>query len=289
MKTDNKIVHGLWIGSKLSNLELLTIHSFVHFGHEFWLWTYNPIETPLPPSVSIKNAELIIPYEKVFCYKYSNQYGHGKGSYAGFSDIFRYALLYQYGGWWVDMDVTCLKPLDFEQPYVFRKHHQWKVVGNIMKCPAQSTLMKDCYEEALLSINSENKNWDLPIQILNKNIINHGLESYIFDFTNPDQWRVVKTYLKKNVEFPGNYKAIHWVNEEWRRHSIAKHISIKDSKYYELLKKYNINTLNISFLKSIILRFKLSDFYSMLLLLLKPRALLLFMKNFLSNKNKNFY
>ena len=35
MDKSTKIVHGLWIGEELSNLELLTIHSFIHHGHEF--------------------------------------------------------------------------------------------------------------------------------------------------------------------------------------------------------------------------------------------------------------
>ncbi len=153
MLPENKIIHGLWIGNKLSNLELLTLHSFRYFGHDFYLWAYEKILTPLPPQVFVKDANEIIPKEKVFKYKNFNQYGHGKGSYAGFSDIFRYALLYKYGGWWVDMDVTCISSLNYEEPYVFRKHHVFDTVGNIMKCPKNSKLMKLCYEEAIKTIN----------------------------------------------------------------------------------------------------------------------------------------
>jgi hypothetical protein len=31
----------------------------------------------------------------------------GKGTYAGFSDLFRYKMLFDRGGWWVDTDVVC--------------------------------------------------------------------------------------------------------------------------------------------------------------------------------------
>jgi len=280
MLAENKKVHALWIGKKLTNLELLTIKSFISNGHEFNLWIYDKIETPLPSLVVLKDANEIIPYEKVFSYKYSNQYGHGKGSYAGFSDIFRYALLYKYGGWWVDMDVTCLKPLDFQTPFVFRKHHEFNVVGNIMKCPAKSEFMKDCYYEAIATIDSNNKDWNKPIEILNKYIKKHSLEQYIFDFTNEDKWTIVSKMLYKDFTINQNYYAIHWVNEEWRRHKINKNIALNNSLYFFLLKQYNIDTQKINFLRKIILRLKLTKLYSITLLVLKPKTLKIFVKNF---------
>ncbi len=270
MLAENKIVHGLWIGSTLSNLELLTLFSFIEHGHEFWLWTYNKIETPLPSSIILKDANEIIPSSKVFRYKYSNQYGHGKGSYAGFSDIFRYALLYKYGGWWVDMDVTCLQPLDFNQPFVFRKHHYLAVVGNIMKCPRNSELMKRCYEEALICIDENNRNWNKPIEILNKNIASLNLKQYILDFTNEDKWFYIRNLLIKEVNLPNHFKALHWINEEWRRHNINKNQFLPSSTYGKLMNKYNIKSLYNNNINMLILRIKLSKMYSLILLLTKP-------------------
>ena len=43
----------------------------------------------------------------------------GSGSFAIGADLFRYALLSKDLGYWVDMDLYFLKPLDFEGPYVF--------------------------------------------------------------------------------------------------------------------------------------------------------------------------
>ena len=40
-------------------------------------------------------------------------------SYAGFSNYFRYKLLLERGGWWVDLDTVCLKPFDFDDEFVF--------------------------------------------------------------------------------------------------------------------------------------------------------------------------
>ena len=42
--TSSSVIHGLWIGNKMSALELLTIHSFLQHGFQFHLWTYQQIE-----------------------------------------------------------------------------------------------------------------------------------------------------------------------------------------------------------------------------------------------------
>ncbi len=43
----------------------------------------------------------------------------GYDTYAGFSNFFRYKLLLDRGGWWVDADTICLRPFDFREPFVF--------------------------------------------------------------------------------------------------------------------------------------------------------------------------
>lgn len=260
MKDDNKIVNALWIGKSLSPTELLTIKSFVVNGHEFVLWAYDPIDTPIPEGAVVKDANEIFPRKHVFCYKYSNQFGHGKGSYAGFSDIFRYKLLYLYGGWWTDMDVTCLKALDFDDDYVFRTHHTLPLVGNIMKCPKDSPLMKKCFEEAVRKVDENNRDWHLPIQILVDNVRNFGLDKYIQTFSNPDSWDLIRKTLKKDISIPEEWYVIHWVNEEWRRNKINKSIFLKKSLFYKLCNKFNVQISKAKLFESISMRMKLTKF-----------------------------
>ena len=258
MDKSNKTVNALWIGEYLSSTELLTINSFLNKGHSFVLWSYNELKTELPKAVILKDANEIFPKSKVFSYKYSNQFGHGKGSYAGFSDIFRYKLLYLHGGWWTDMDVTCLKALDFETDYVFRTHHDLKLVGNIMKCPKNSLLMKKCFEEAVEKVTENNRDWHLPIQILVDNVKELGLTSYIRSFSNPDSWNVIRKFLAKEVEIPQNWYIIHWVNEEWRRNKIDKTTFLKNSLYAKLANENTVNINKAHFFKALIIKFKLS-------------------------------
>ena len=237
---DNKVVHGLWIGSELSSIELLTITSFINNGHEFNLWVYDEITTPLPDGVKLQMASAIIPEDQVFSYKNKNQFGHGKGSFAGFSDIFRYKLLFDKGGWWVDMDVCCLKPFHFKGQYLFRKHHLLPAVGNIMKCPKGSAVMKACYEEAIATVQAENTDWHKPITILNKYIEQFKLEDNIRSISNTDNWSDIVPLLNaKDISLP-DWHAIHWANENWRARDIKKTVFVRNSAISKLLIEHEI-------------------------------------------------
>ena len=237
---DNKVVHGLWVGNSLSPLELLTIASFLRHGHSFHLWTYDEIVTPLPAGVILEDATLIIPRDRVFRYLHVSNFGHGRGSFAGFSDIFRYKLLYERGGWWVDMDVCCLRPLDFAAEYVFRTHNSLKLVGNIMKCPAGSELMKRSYEQASAEIDEHNRDWHRPIDILISNVEDLGLEDRIVMLSNSDTWNEVYWLLVRNTPPPSQWYAIHWMNEEFGRKAFSKGCFAPGSTIERLMKENNV-------------------------------------------------
>ncbi|MEZ5009054.1 MAG: DUF4184 family protein [Chitinophagales bacterium] len=242
---NNHIIHGLWIGNSLSNVELLTIQSFLDHGHSFQLWTY-AIDLNIPRGTILKDANKIIDEKDVFSYHNTNQFGHGKGSYAGFSDLFRYKLLYERGGIWVDMDVTCLKPFDFPEPYLFRAHHKNGLVGNIMKCPKNSDLMLYCYNQAVDQINANNKDWMLPLKILKAGIEQYNLTPYIKNISNKDSWPVVSKLLVHQKVLNKEWYAIHWMNEEWRRLNISKESFLKESTIGDLLNKHKITYSEIN-------------------------------------------
>jgi len=215
MEQANRIVHGLWIGGRLSKLELLTIYSFIDHGHEFHLWTYSDIQTPLPAAVIIRNAADVLPMSAVYRRTAPDlECGVGRGSFSPFSDLFRYKLLYQTGGYWVDMDITCLKPLDFAEPYVFRSHRVG-VVGNIVKCPPQSKLMNLTYERALQAGCAD---WHFGNRALSTTVRELGLAAFIRDdISNGDAWlREIHPLIKLDVPIPKQYYVLHWLNEFWR-------------------------------------------------------------------------
>src|ERR1043165_5401661 len=107
----NRIIQGLWIGPELSVMEQLSIVSFLRNGHDYHLYTYAELPN-VPAGALIKDANAILPSSQIFQYK-------DRPSYAGFSNHFRYKLLFEHGGWWADSDVVCLRPFDFADEYVF--------------------------------------------------------------------------------------------------------------------------------------------------------------------------
>ena len=108
---DNKIIQGLWIGPTLSQMEQLSIASFLANGHDYHLFVYDDVKN-IPVGTTLKDANEILPAAAIFQYA-------GRPSYAGFANFFRYKLLLERGGWWADTDTVCLRPFDFDERYVF--------------------------------------------------------------------------------------------------------------------------------------------------------------------------
>src|SRR5438552_1322014 len=106
-----EVVQSLWIGPKLSSMEKLCIQSFLKHGHPFHLYVYDHVEG-VPEQAKVCDANEIVPSSRIFFYSKHN-------SCAGFANMFRYKLLLERGGWWVDTDVVCLRPFDFPEEYVF--------------------------------------------------------------------------------------------------------------------------------------------------------------------------
>lgn len=252
LNSENKIINSLWVGEELSPLELLTLHSFTEHGHEFHLWVYEAIKNDLPQNVILKNANKIIPSDEIFRRKYDDPvYKIGKGSIgAPFSDLFRYKLLYEHGGWWVDMDVTCLKPFELDSPYFFRAHPILPMIGNVMKVPVKSNLMKRAYEETKVTCNENTLEWLLPNKILNKHISELNLSIFIReDLSTTDWWSKVDIYLKTDNKIPDSWFFIHWMNEEWRSKGINKKSVYSGTRIGEIFNKYDLPVVKYPFVK----------------------------------------
>ena len=108
-------LNSLWIGDRLRYMEQLCILSALDLGHPFRLYSYTPeILRGVPTGVDLRDAREIMPIDKLVR-------DSGTGAVQPGSDIFRYILLTKESGYWVDMDFYFLKPLDFDEDYVFGK------------------------------------------------------------------------------------------------------------------------------------------------------------------------
>ena len=89
-------VQSLWIGGRLTEMERLAIQSFLANGHPFHLYCYDEPQG-VPPGTVLRNAADVPPHGSVFSYAE----GFAKGSYAAFSNFFRYncSSIVAVGGW----------------------------------------------------------------------------------------------------------------------------------------------------------------------------------------------
>lgn len=138
----NHTVQMFWHGPALSRMERLAIASFLHHGHPVDLYVY---EEPagVPRGACLREAAGILPRESLFTHKRT-------GSVAIFADWFRYRLLAERGGIWADMDVACLRPIEYPQPEIFGWEDERQVNNAILALPPGHPLARwlaDCCEQ----------------------------------------------------------------------------------------------------------------------------------------------
>jgi hypothetical protein len=142
-----EVIQSLWVGRPLSVHERLAMTSFLRHGHEYHLYCYDDVGS-VPAGVVVKDGSEILPASEIFRY----QHGPARGSLSAFSNLFRYKLLLDRGGWWADTDAICLRPWDFAAPIVIASEHtrspQAKVACGIMKLPAGHPVAALCYDAA---------------------------------------------------------------------------------------------------------------------------------------------
>lgn len=145
MNIENHIIQMLWVRNPVPWYVHTAISSFLERGHEVHIYSYEPLE-----GVNLRakpmDAEEILSSSRIFTYKD----GWAAGHLSGFADWFRYKLLFERGGWWVDTDVICLKPFTSEKRFVFASEHEVgdpkSITNNIIyaRNPGEEIFAKAC-------------------------------------------------------------------------------------------------------------------------------------------------
>lgn len=176
---------GLWIGEALSPLERACIHSFLARGHDFELYAYGPVSF-VPDGCRVLDARAIVPADRIFMHRE----GEGQGSVAIFADLFRYQLLYERGGWWVDLDVFCLTQQLPDHGIVVGRQDEKLVNGAVLCFPAGHPLMAAAVKACTKA--TENAIWGAygPL-LLTRLAHEYGLSSAVFppDLLYPVDWQ----------------------------------------------------------------------------------------------------
>jgi Alpha 1,4-glycosyltransferase conserved region/Glycosyltransferase sugar-binding region containing DXD motif len=228
------VVQSLWIGPRLTAMERLSIESFLRHGHEFHLYTYGHVDG-VPAGTVVRDGREILPAERIFFYK-------DQHSVSGFSNFFRYKLLLERGGWWVDADMVCLRPFDFEGAHVFASELSKGVVhvsSGAIRAPRGSEAMSWAWEVCDAK-DPQSLRWgETGPTLVAAAVERFGLQSSVqppetfcpFPYTD---WRVL---LDPDAPvIPAESVAVHLWNEMWRREGADKDAAYDSGCLYERLK-----------------------------------------------------
>lgn len=225
-------------------MEQLSIASFLQNGHAYHLYVYDDVKN-VPAGAVIRDANEILPASRIFQYKH-------QASYAGFANFFRYKLLLERGGWWIDTDVICLKPFDFADEYVFSSEldQEREVISSgIIKVPAGSEVMAYAWKVCEQKDPQQLMWGETGPRLMSEAVRMCSLESYakpprVFSPLRFNEWRRVLEPEAQGLVDEESY-AIHLWNEMWRATGQNKNATYDQSCLYEKLKsRYTKGTKN---------------------------------------------
>jgi hypothetical protein len=113
-----------WEGQYFTPIESLCMRSFINRGHSLTVFTYNG--APVPEGVTLEDAREVLPADRFFTFE---------GSPSAFTNIFRYKLLLDRGGWWVDTDIFCQKQQVWVCDYYWAEQAPGKINGAVLRFP----------------------------------------------------------------------------------------------------------------------------------------------------------
>jgi hypothetical protein len=132
-----------WHGGEFPPHCWICLKSFIDHGHNLTLYCYRDLG--VPAGVQIRDAEEILPATSIFYY----EKGPGTGSISAFSNVFRYKLLADRGGWWVDVDVLCMSDNLPEQDIAFGWESEQALGTAILKLPIGHSLSTQLFRSAM--------------------------------------------------------------------------------------------------------------------------------------------
>ena len=231
----NQIIQGLWIGNELSVMEQLSVASFLRNGHEYHLYVYEDVKN-IPRGTTVKDGNEILPASRIFQYKQQL-------SYAGFSNFFRYKLVLERGGWWVDTDTICLLRFDSDEDYVFSSEFAMGQVftnSGIFKAPAGSEVMRYAWNVCETK-DPQTLVWgETGPRLMAEAVREFSLERYrkgpeVFCPLGYADWHKVLE-PDADLNFSERTYAVHLWNERWRGACKDKNAAYPDGCWYEVLK-----------------------------------------------------
>ena len=131
-------VNCLWLGGALGDLEQVCLLSMLRQGHKVRLFFYDKL-TNVPSGIEISDAREIMPREELIVHRASGSPSLG-------SNKFRYLIMENDLGIWLDTDVILLSPLLKTQDYIFGWEEYNSINCAVFYSPKDSLLNEEIIE-----------------------------------------------------------------------------------------------------------------------------------------------
>ena len=247
MTQDLPPVQMLWVGGPLTALERLSLTSYLRQGHPVHLYTYGR-PANVPKGLTIKDAATILP-----CPAGED----GNTVAARFSDRCRSKLLFERGGIWSDIDVVCVKPLEFARgmDYFFASEVIPAQAGDegkirvrasncVMKTPAASPVMQDCLQQADAASNVVGSAANTGPVTLHAALERYNLLGALLNpnlFCPVPFWNFT-TLMTGTATLPPESCGVHCWSESWRRNFFDRDGTYEPLSLIERLKAHYLAT-----------------------------------------------
>jgi len=225
-------IQALWVGQTLSVMERLSIASFLRAGHAYHLYAYNSVGN-VPHGTVLMDAAEIIPARSMF--------RDTRGTFAAFSDLFRYKLLCERGGWWADTDLVCVRPFEFDRDVILATEPD-NTVGSAVMCvppghPLVATAWRRCSD-----VDDATPEWGvMGPRLLIELVRELQLETFLTPSPVffPIDWHEWDSVIDPHRvwRFDPMTRSIHLWNSMWDLAGVDKNERRPESCLYEVLKR----------------------------------------------------
>ena len=181
------------------------------------MYSYNR-NLSVPKGVRLLDANDILDSSRLF------ENFQQKGTYAAFSNIFRYSLLHKQETTWVDTDLMLIGNELPDTEYLFAYESRGIINGALLRAPSDSPFLKSLIQSSD-EIDPERIKWgDLGPNLISRTVRSHGLlshalrESQIYPITPNELWKLFdpECFLEIQERLRGAI-TLHMWNEFFRR------------------------------------------------------------------------
>ncbi|CAN7645349.1 hypothetical protein LJR257_004739 [Ensifer adhaerens] len=180
--------------------------SFPYHGARLRLYSYDD-NIQVPPGIDLADAREICPDTSL-----TGRYiADGNVEFAKFSNLFRYLLIKQTGCCWVDSDILCLRPPEFQHDemvfgYQYPREHHLAINGAVLKLPREHAVLADLIHHARDAVDLDQRWGAIGPQLITTKFNEAGLSEFAsamadyYPISPADFWKLILPEGRESVE-----------------------------------------------------------------------------------------